>query len=129
MKAIFDRARVHGMEQIDSLVYYNSNGEEADDDEDDDSAFHDTIQVESVSYDIDNDDDQPISDGETINNDFNTPVGLEEGATGLTIELDGVLHSQYCNCGDIYYQPIEIYGDDPDSTDEAIEMMANSTES
>ena len=31
--------------------------------------------------------------------------------------------------GDIYYQSCEIYGDDPDEMDDAIEMMANSSES
>ena len=50
----------------------------------------------------------------------------------LAPSFSDVLHAQYCHCGDIYYQPIEIYGDNPDalslSTDEAIEMMANSTE-
>ena len=47
----------------------------------------------------------------------------------MTIEFDNVLHAQYCYCGDIYYQPIEIYGDDLDATDKTIEMMTNSTES
>ena len=125
---MFDQARIHGMEQIDGLVYYNSNDEEADEDEDDDSTFHDTIQVTSASYDTDNNDDERISYGETINNNFNTPVNYEEGATGVTIELDSVLHAQYCHIsGDLYYQPIEIYGNNPDATDEVIEMMANST--
>ena len=113
MQSILDRAWFHGMEQIDG-----------------------SIQVEDVSYDTDNDeddtdndDDELISYGETINSDFNAPVGYEEGDTGVTIEYDGVLHAQYCQFGDIYYQPYEIYGDDPDAMDEAIEMMANSTES
>ena len=46
----------------------------------------------------------------------------------MTIEYDGVLHAQYCHCGDIYYQPCKIYRDNPDATDEAIEMMADSYE-
>ena len=104
------------------MVYYDSNSD-GDDDQDDDSTFYDAMQVDSVSLDSNNDDDQMIKNGETINNDFNAPIGFDEGATGITIEMDGVLHAQYCHCGDIYYQPIEIYGDNPDATDEAIEMM------
>ena len=117
------------MEQIDDSVYYDSNGEAADDDEDDDSTFQDAIQVEDTSYDTDDDIDESVSYGETINNDFNAPVGTEDGATGVTIEYDGVLYAQYCHFGEIYYQTCAIYGDDPDETDEAIEMMANSSES
>ena len=117
------------MEQIDDSVYYDSNGEDADDDEDDDSTFQDAIQVEDVMYDTNYDVDESVIYGETINNDFTLPVGTEDGATGVTIEYDGVLHAQYCHFGEIYYQSCEIYGDDPDETDEAIEMMANSSES
>ena len=117
------------MEQIDGLVYYDSNSKKADDNTDDDSIFHNTFQVESASFDTDDDNDEPISYGEIINNDFNTPTGFKGGATGLTIDYGGVLHAHYCHCsGDLYYQPIEIYGDDPDATDEAIEMMANATQ-
>ena len=130
MKAMYDRARIHGMEQTYGLVYYNSNGKAADDDADDDSIFHDTFQVKSASFDTDDDNDEPISYGETINNNFNTPTGFEEGATGLTIDYGSVLHAQYCHCsGDLYYRPIKIYGDNPDATDEAIEMMTNATQS
>ena len=132
MRAIYDQARIHGMEQVDGLVYYDSNGEEidVDNDKDDDSTFHDTIQVESAICDNDDVDDQPISNGETINNDFNIPTGFEEGAKGLTIDYGNVLHAQYCHCtGDLYYQPIGIYWDDPEATGEAIEMMANATQS
>ena len=119
------------MAQINGEVFYDSNddGSDEDKDEDNDSTFHDTIQVESTIYDTDDDDDEPIH-GETINNDFNPPTGFAEGATGLTIELDNVLHVQYCYIsGDLYYQPIEIYGDNPAATEEAIEMMANATQS
>ena len=130
MKAMFEQARIHGMAQIDGVVYYDSNDEDSDDDVNDDSTFYDTIQVESAIYDKDDDDNKPIY-GEMINNNFNPPTGFEEGATGLTIDLDNVLHTaQYCHIsGNLYYQPIEIYGDDPDATDEAIEMMANATQS
>ena len=129
MKAMFERAQIHGMAQIDGMVYYDSNDEDPDDDVNDDSTFHDTIQVESTIYDTDDDDNEPIH-GKTINNNFNPSTGFEEGATGLTIELDNILHAQYCHSsGDLYYQPIEIYGDDPDATDEAIKMMANATQS
>ena len=126
---MLDQARVHGMEQIDGLVYYDSNGEETDDKEDDDSTFQDTIQVDDASYDTDDEVDDSSSYGETINNDYFLPVGTEDGATGVTLEFDGVLHAQYCHCNEIYYQTCEIYGDDPDETDEAIEMMINSSES
>ena len=104
------------MEQIDDSVYYDSNDEETDDDEDDDSTFNNTIQVKSAIYDTDDDDEESIN-GETINNDFKAPTVFEEGATGLTIDYGSVLHAQYCHCsGDLYYQLIEIYGDNPDAT-------------
>ena len=113
MKATLEQAQTHGIEQFDGSIQVEDASSGTDDDE----------EV------TDDDNDKPISYGDTINNNFNVPVGYEEGATGVTIEFDNVLHVQYCHCGDIYYQPIEIYGDDPDATDEAIEMMANSTES
>ena len=47
----------------------------------------------------------------------------------MTIEYEGVLHAQYCHFGEIYYQSCKIYEDDPAKTYEAIEMMANSSES
>ena len=126
---MFERARIHGMAQIDGVVYYDSNDEESEVDEDDDSTFHNTIQVENAIYDTNIDDGEPIH-GETINNDFNRPTGFEEGATGVTMEEDNILYEQYCHVsGDLYYQSIEIYGDDPAATDEAIEMMANATQS
>ena len=87
----------------------------------------DSIQVEDVTDDTD--DDESTIYGETINNDFTVPVGTEDRATGVTIEYEGVLHAQYCHFGEIYYQSCEIYGDDPEETDEAIEIMANSSES
>ena len=102
---------------------------EADnDDEDNDDTSQDAIQVEDVIDDTD-DDDESVIYGETINNDFTVPVGTEDGATGVTIEYEGVLHAQYCHFGEIYYQSFKIYGDDPTETDEAIEMMTNSSES
>ena len=51
------------MQQIDDLVYYNSNSDE--DEEDDHDTFHDAIQVEDVIEDT-NDDDAIIY-GESIN--------------------------------------------------------------
>ena len=48
LQSLLDRARVHGMEQIDGFVYYDRNSEDADDDEDDDSTFKDTFQVEML---------------------------------------------------------------------------------
>ena len=128
---MFDRARIHGMAQIDGEVFYDSNDDSSheNEDDDDDGAFHDTIQVESAIYDTNDVDNEPIH-GETINNDFNPPTGFKEGATGLTIEMDNILHAQYCHVsGDLYYQPIEVYGDDPATSEEAIEMMANATQS
>ena len=81
------------------------NGEADDDDgyDDDDDTVQDAIQVEDVLYDTDNDVDESSICGETINNNFADPVGTENGATGVTIEYDGVLHAQYCHFGEIYY--------------------------
>ena len=117
------------MEQIDGSVYCDSNGEDADDYEDDDRTFQDAIQVEVVTYDTDDEVDGSVSYRGTINNDLTLPVGAEDGATGVTIEYDSVLHTQYCHFGEIYYQTCEIYRDDPDETDETIKTMANSSES
>ena len=114
------------MEQLDDLVYYDSNSK-VDDDDEDDNTFQDAIQVEDVIDDI-KDNDATIY-GETINNDIRVPVGTEVGATGVTIEYEGVLHAQYFHYGELYYQSYENYGDDPTKTDEAIEMMGNSSES
>jgi len=104
LQSLLDQARVHGMEQIDDSVYYDSNGEAEDDDEDDDNTFQDAIQVEDVIDDTDDDDDDDdefVIYGETINNDFTVPVGTEDGATGVTIKYEGVLHAQYCHFGEI----------------------------
>ena len=79
------------MEQIDDFVYYDRNGEADDDDEDDDITFHDAIQVEDIIDDTE--DDNSAVYGETINNDFIILVGTEDGATGVTIEFEGVLHA------------------------------------
>ena len=117
------------MEQIDSFVYYDSNGEDGDDDEDNDSTFHDDIRVEDVIYDTDDEVDDSVSYGETINKDYFLPVRTKDGATGVTIRFDGVFHAQYCHFGEIYYKTCAIYGDDPDETVKAIEMMVNSSES
>ena len=114
------------MEQIDDYVYYDSNSETDDNDEDDDHTFQDAIQVEDVIDDTD-DDDVTIY-GETINDDFIAPVGTEDGATGVTIEYEGILHAQYCYYGELYYQLCEIYGNDHAKTEEAIDMMAHSSE-
>ena len=46
----------------------------------------------------------------------------------MTSEYDGVLYVQYYHLGEIYYRYCEIYGDDPDESEEAIEMLANSSE-
>ena len=90
LQSLLDRARVHGMGQINGSVYYDSNGEDGDDDDDDDSTFQDAIQVEDVIYDTDDDVDDSVSYRKTINNDFSLPVGTEDGAIGVTIEYDGV---------------------------------------
>ena len=41
---------------------------------------------------------------------------------------EGILHAQYCHYGELYYQSCEIYEDDPAKTEEAIDMMAHSSE-
>ena len=46
LKSYVDQARVLGMQQIDGLVYYDSNSDDDDDDEGDDNTFCDAIQVE-----------------------------------------------------------------------------------
>ena len=98
------------MEQIDDSVYYDSDGEVDDDNEDDGNTFQDAIQVEDVIDDT-NDDDELVIYGETINNCFTVPVGTEDGATGVTIEYEGVLHAQYCHFGETYYKSCKIYGE------------------
>ena len=45
----------------------------------------------------------------------------------MTIEYEGVLHAQYCHFGELYYQSCEMCQDNPAETDEAIELMANSS--
>ena len=114
------------MEQIDDSVFCGSNNE-ADDDDEDDNTFPDSIQVEDGIDDTK--DDAAAIYGETINNDLIVLVGTEDGATGVTIEYEGVLYAQYYHFGELYYQSCKIYGDDPNKTKEAIEMMANSSES
>ena len=76
------------MEQINGSVYYDSNDEDTNDDEDHDSTFQDAIQVEDAIYDTDDEVDEQVIYGETINNNFTVPVGTEDGATGVTIEYD-----------------------------------------
>ena len=120
------------MEQIDNLVYNDSNSQADDDNEDNDNTFQDAIQVKDVIVDTENDD--ATTHGETINNEFVAPVGIEDGATGVTIDHEGVLYAQYyhtaddCHYGEFYYQSCEIYGDDPTKTEEAIDRMAHSSE-
>ena len=80
MRAIYDRAQIHGMNQIDGAVYYDTNRGK-DDNNDDDSTFYSTTQVESDLYDTNDDDVQLKNDGKTINNDFNKPVDFKIGAT------------------------------------------------
>ena len=99
------------MQQSDDTFYYNSNSND-DEDDDDDDTFCDAIQVEDVIEDTNNDDATIYR--EPINNEFIAPVGQEDGATGVTIDHEGVLYAQYCHYGDFYYQSCEIYGDDPD---------------
>ena len=80
MQAYLERAQVQTT---------NSNGGGDDDDNDD------TIQVEDV---IDNnDDDNATTYRELVNNEFLSPIDQEIGATGATIEHDGVHFAQYSN--------------------------------
>ena len=72
------------MEQIDDLVYYDSNS-----DADEDDTFHDAIQVVDVIEDTNNDD--ATTYGEPVNNKFLSPIDQEIGPTGVTIKHDGVL--------------------------------------
>ena len=119
------------MEQIDDLVYYDSNSKD-DDDNDDDDTFSDATQVEDVIEDT-NDDETNVY-GEPVNNEFITPLGQKDRATEVTIDYQGVLYAQYCHTtddchhGEFYYQSCEIYGDDPAETEETIDRMAHSSE-
>ena len=108
MQSLLDQAKVHGMEQIDDSVYYDSKGKDDDNDEDDDNTFHVAIQVEDVIDD--NKDDDTAINGETINNDVIVQVGTEDRATGVTIKYEVVLHAQYCHFSELYYQSCKIYG-------------------
>ena len=129
LQPFLDQEQVQGMEQTDDSVYYDSNSEadKDDEDEDNDNTFQDAIQVEDVIEDTDDDCDATTY-GEPINNDFVAPAGTEAGATGVTIEHKGILHAQYCQCGELYYQSCKIYGDDPTKTKETIDMLAHSGE-
>ena len=101
LQAYVDQARVRGMEQIDDLVYYDSNSDASASAAADDGTFHDTIQVEDVIEDT-NDEDATFY-GEPINNEFLPPFGQENGAIGVTIEHERVLYAQYCHCWELYY--------------------------
>ena len=114
------------MEQINDSVYYDSNSDADDNDGDVDNTFQDVIQIEDVIEDTE--DDGAVIYGKTINNDFMVLVGTEDETTGVTIEYEGVLYTQYCHYGEVYYQSCEIYVDDPAKTKEAIDMMAKSSE-
>ena len=116
------------MEQIDDSVYFDNNSKADDDDADNDNTSQDAIQVEDVMDDTDTNDDDATTYGGPINNDFIAPVGTEDGATRVTIEHEGILYAQYCHYEELYYQSCEIYGDDPAKTEEAIDLMAHSSE-
>ena len=85
---------------------------------------------------VDDDDDtgygEPIDDndyGELVNNEFFSPFDQEIGPNGVTRMHDGVLLAQYSNCYQIlYYESCEIYGDDLNDSEEAINRVANSGE-
>ena len=99
-----DQAQVHGMQQIDDLIYYDSNSD--GDDENDDDTFHGAIQVEDAIKDT-NDDDATIY-GDPMNNEFIAPVGQEDRATGVTIKHEGVLHTQYCHYGKLHGRGVNL---------------------
>ena len=115
------------MEQIDDIVYYDSNSNADDNDDDADDTFHDTSQVENVIEDSNYGD--AIIYGESINNEFISPIGQEIGATGVTIEHEGVLYAQYSNYHrKLYYTSCKIYRNDPAETEEAIDRIVHSSE-
>ena len=95
-----------------------------------------TVQVEDVTDDeVDYDDadyGEPIDDadyGELVNNEFFSPFDQEIGPTGVTRMHDGVPFAQYSNYHhELYYESCEIYGDDPNDSEEAIDRLANSGE-
>ena len=121
LQSYVDQTQVQGMQQINDLVYYDSN---SDDDEDGGDTLYDVIQVENVIEDT-NDNDATIY-GEPIKNEFLPPVGQQDKATGVIIKHEGVLYAQYCHYGELHYQSCGIYGDDLAKPEEATDRMAHS---
>ena len=118
-----NQARVGDITQINNLVYYDSNNEE----DDGDDIFHDTIEGEiSEKFDAEIEDTPVDVHGKPIDNEFRHPIDQHKGATGMMFEQDGVAYVQYYLCGELYYTPYAIYGDDPEETNEAMIRMANS---
>ena len=80
-----NQAQVCNIEQINNLVYCNSNSNSDEDDED--TIFHDTIQEEvgDEFYGEVNDNDDDVH-RDPINNEFLYPVDQHKGATGTMIE-------------------------------------------
>ena len=77
---------------------------------------------------IDENVDDDADYGELVNNEFLSPFDQEIRPTGATIIHDGVLFAQYSNCHcELYYESCEIYGDDPNESEEAINRIANSS--
>ena len=117
----------------------SSNGDDNDDDN------NTTVQVEDV-FDASNSSESPpakpsasLSEsfdfdvnndyGELVNNEFLPPFDQQIGPTGATIIHDGVLFAKYSNCHrELYYDSSEIYGDDPNESEETINRIANSSE-
>ena len=67
--------------------------------------------------------------GKPVNDESYSPFDQPIGLTGETRIYDGVLFAQYSNCHhELFYQSCEIYGDDPNDSEEAIERLANSGE-
>mmetsp|Transcript_41755 Transcript_41755/g.46612 ORF Transcript_41755/g.46612 Transcript_41755/m.46612 type:complete len:242 (+) Transcript_41755:2105-2830(+) len=61
-------------------------------------------------------------------NSYQRLIDQEIGPAGVTIIHDSVLFAQYSNCHhELYYESCEIYSDDPNESEEAINRLANSS--
>ena len=94
-----NQAQTRGMEQINNLVYYDSNSDE----DDEDNISHDNIQGKAdCEFDRAIDDTTNDVHGEPINNKFLHPVGQHKGTTGTMIKRERIAYVQYCLCGELY---------------------------
>ena len=84
------------------------------------------------NVDVDDNNGEPTDDGdygEQINSELYSQSEQDIGPTGATIMHEGVLFAQYSNCHhELYYESCEMYGDDPEDSEQAQSRLANSGE-